>query len=272
MNEQAIRKIVDDEIKKKLFQLPKIPPHKHDGTDNINIPATSVTPPIRAMATRVRFNENQNYTFYFPSISPQMVLFEGYALQNTSVTKFTMTSSLSAGANFGTLTSTWGGSTENLLVTFSSGETRVVSFTSGSLTIFWTPPLNFSAGTTAEYATAAAYALINGNAIISPAYQFQAATSSSVVVGGLEYPISTITPQAINQIGVLAQSSANTYLDPTNVANMTAHLDANFIVNVYSNTNGNVATAQLFSVNQGSVVLQVTNLNGWHILGNLTFI
>ena len=123
MNEQAIRKIVDDEIKKKLFQLPKIPPHKHDGTDNINIPATSVTPPIRAMATRVRFNENQNYTFYFPSISPQMVLFEGYALQNTSVTKFTMTSSLSAGANFGTLTSTWGGSTENLLVTFSSGET-----------------------------------------------------------------------------------------------------------------------------------------------------
>jgi hypothetical protein len=37
MNEQAIRKIVDDEIKKKLFQLPKIPPHKHDGTDNIKI-------------------------------------------------------------------------------------------------------------------------------------------------------------------------------------------------------------------------------------------
>ena len=32
-----IQKIVDDEIKKKLFQYPKIPPHTHDGVDNVRI-------------------------------------------------------------------------------------------------------------------------------------------------------------------------------------------------------------------------------------------
>ena len=43
LNEQQIRKIVDDEIQKKLFQFPKLPPHKHDGVDNIQINQSNIT-------------------------------------------------------------------------------------------------------------------------------------------------------------------------------------------------------------------------------------
>ena len=77
MNEQQVRKIVDDEIKKKLFQLPKVPPHKHDGTDNINIPSTSVIPPVRAIGTRVFFKNNQILTMGVILVIP--VIFKQHA-------------------------------------------------------------------------------------------------------------------------------------------------------------------------------------------------
>lgn len=37
LTEPQIRQIIRDEVKKSFFTLPKIPPHRHDGVDNINI-------------------------------------------------------------------------------------------------------------------------------------------------------------------------------------------------------------------------------------------
>lgn len=270
---QDIEKIIGDYINRGFYKLPKLNPHKHDGVDNIPVHQSDVVPSISAMGNRVRFDQNQTYNFYYPSATPHFVLFNGYALQNTSVVNFTFANSIPPGSTSALLSSLWTGSTSTFLTTFSTGETRAVTFTNNSLTATWTVPLSVTEGTSASYQTAAAYALVNGNATIDSTFEFQPNGTTSVKTGGTVFPYPIPNYKKGNTIGnILAQSSSNTYLDPTNVANMTAHLDANFIVNVYSNTNGNIATAQLFNPTKSSIQLQVTNLNGWHILGDFTFI
>jgi hypothetical protein len=88
MNEQQIRKIVDDEIQKKLFQLPKLPPHKHNGTDNIKIPADGVIPSTGAIGL-IKFARAATYTLYFTSQNPTRIDVNGFAL-NAGVTSYGM--------------------------------------------------------------------------------------------------------------------------------------------------------------------------------------
>lgn len=51
------------------------------------------------------------------------------------------TTAIASGATSATLTGTWGGSTGTLLVTFSDGQTRTATFTSGSTAVTWTGAL-----------------------------------------------------------------------------------------------------------------------------------
>lgn len=86
MNEQEIRKIVNDEIKKNLFRLPKIPPHKHDGVDNIKIPSTSVIPGPRVNSGPVTFSQKTRYTIK-TGVNASSVWFYGIAYDNSGTNK-----------------------------------------------------------------------------------------------------------------------------------------------------------------------------------------
>ena len=81
MNEQQVRKIVDEEIRKKLFQLPKIPPHRHNGVDNIKIPEPSIIIPTPVLGS-VDMSHQTTYTLNLTNkgLAPTRVTFYGGAL------------------------------------------------------------------------------------------------------------------------------------------------------------------------------------------------
>lgn len=266
MNEQAIRKIVDDEIKKKLFQLPKIPPHKHDGTDNIRIFEDNVIPTIATMG-KIKFAQQTIYTLYYSSAKPNLISFNGFALQQSSQTTVTFTI-LSKGATFGTLTSVWSGSNENITLTFSDGETRLATFTNGSLTVDWEPGLANNVANTATYSIPSQYAMIVGNAVIGKTNYFNPYTSTSVSTGNLKtYPLASPLPG----VGIeLAQNCSYLYQDNTDLANSYFGVDQFNIISV-SNLTETIAVGTLTNPTATSVDLNMRVLaSGWEVVGNFT--
>lgn len=84
MNEQQVRKIINEELQKKLFGFPKIPPHKHDDKDNIKIPASSIIYSSSAMG-KITFAHTKTYTLYFSTPNPTRIDVNGF-VQNAGVT------------------------------------------------------------------------------------------------------------------------------------------------------------------------------------------
>lgn len=81
MNEQQIRSIVNEEIRKNLFRYPKIPPHRHDGVDNIRIEASDLLPVTGAMG-KITFARSTTYTLYFPTSGASQISFNGFATKS----------------------------------------------------------------------------------------------------------------------------------------------------------------------------------------------
>ncbi len=78
MNEQQILQIIDGRINEKLYRYPQLPPHKHDGVDNIKIPAASIVPTTQVTGF-ITFDNNNTYTLYFPSAGQTFILLDGVA-------------------------------------------------------------------------------------------------------------------------------------------------------------------------------------------------
>lgn len=194
LTETDVRRIFQEEMLKSYFQLPKIPPHTHDGVNNSKIPAQNIVPTPQILGT-IKFTENKTYTLYFNTAGYTQIIFNAIAFQPS-------------GYNYG---------------------------------------------------------LINGNAALTAGFQWQPNTTSSVKVGGKQYPTS-------GQIGynVLSQSSTNLFVD---LGGNYGHADSNYVMNLLGNTGSHVVTGLLQNPTPSSVDFIVTNLlTGWEVAGNFTII
>ena len=179
-----------------MFQAgkPQVLVHSHDGVNSQRILESSIIPTTGAMG-KILFIRNATYTLNFSSKNPSLILFNGFALNNTVP------------------------------------------------------------------ASAAVYAYITGNAVLSSCYYFQPDTTSSVKIGGTKCPID----------GVFAQCSSCLLIDSTILGNATPHVDQ-FNIIAASTGSGLVAKGTIQNLTLTSVQLQVTLTAGWSILGNFTIL
>lgn len=136
MNEQDIRKIVQDEIsrssQKAMYSVTNVPIHSHNGSDSPNVPATNVTGflPLSAIDGGV--------------LDPRIL---------GVLTAETLTGTVAQGATSATLSSGWSGTTGTYVVYFSNGDKRNVLFTNSSTSITWSPGLGSAATADIEVVT-----------------------------------------------------------------------------------------------------------------------
>lgn len=97
---QQIQGIVKNELKKTYFSYPKLPPHKHDGVDNIKVPESSIVYPHPVNGT-ITMAEAQTYTLNLTNTggSPKQVLFYGGALNSVSGIHAMIVGNAQIGAN-----------------------------------------------------------------------------------------------------------------------------------------------------------------------------
>jgi hypothetical protein len=76
--EQQLRNLIKDEMNNNYRSgNPQVPPHQHNGNDNLKISQSNITPVVSATG-KVFFIRNDIYTFNFTSRNPTMVLFNGF--------------------------------------------------------------------------------------------------------------------------------------------------------------------------------------------------
>lgn len=262
---KEIEKIVERKSRTDLFRFPKIPPHKHDGIDNIAVHEKDIIPVV-ASSGSITMATSQTYVLYFNRAGVTKIDFNGIALNTGGRTAVTFTGPFRAGDTTGVLTSVWGGSSQTLVLNFSSGESRAAVFTNSSLTVTWTTvPLAKSASATAYYDASSVRALVVGSAQLTKTFYFQPVDTASVSTGGTPYPQDNVA-QHLN--AVPSQSSSSIYIDSTNVANTRARVSQFHIVDVFTNSGGSVAQATVFNVLPESVSVSVSLASGWSITGN----
>ncbi len=83
MNEDLIRKIAKEEANKAIASnfssgTPIIPPHRHNGIDNLQINGTDILHPTAVMG-KINFTSNATYTLYFSHPNPSRLDLNGFA-------------------------------------------------------------------------------------------------------------------------------------------------------------------------------------------------
>ncbi len=197
MNEKDTRKIIKEEMNKDYKSgRPKVPPHQHNGVDNLKIDEKNIVLSTGAMG-KVTMARNATYTFYFPAVGVSQMTFNGFATK-----------------------------------------------TGGTI-----------------------YALVYGTAILKSAFYFQPLSSSSIKVGGTEYPI---TGNGFHKEP--AQSSTSLYIDQSGLASFNDTVNQFQFIDVFDSSLNSVATGVLNNLTAKSIDLQVTLATGWRIVGNFTII
>ena len=273
MTEDEIRAIARSEAQKLMQQnftsgTPFIPPHIHNGVDNIKVREKDLNLNLGTGGT-VLFRRNATYTFYLLN-QPRVIIFNGIAYNNTST--YTLQSGLSAGATIGTLSSAYGGTTEYINITFSNGNQRSVLFTNGSLTIGWAQPasqggggLTSSATTELTSSSYTVMAHINGTAYIQNSWSLQPGGKSAVIEStqppALPYPLKA-TPYYL-------QGCSWMLIDNTTLSNATVGVSGQFIAYA-KDINGTLqASMQVTpsSNNLSTIEMVVTVGSEWSIYG-----
>lgn len=78
MDEQKIRKIIQDELQKNYRSgAPLVPPHQHNGVDNLKISQTNVLNNVGVMG-KINFASNSTYTLYFSTQNPSRLDLNGF--------------------------------------------------------------------------------------------------------------------------------------------------------------------------------------------------
>lgn len=82
MNEQEIRKLIRDEIQRNYRSgTPFVPPHQHNGNDNLRINQSNIVPNLKAVGGITLATEGRVYTLNVIG-NPTSVLFYGTAVNN----------------------------------------------------------------------------------------------------------------------------------------------------------------------------------------------
>lgn len=88
LTQSQVQAMIDASIKKSQYGVTKTPLHKHTNSDgSLNIPASSVLPPISGSGSITLATASQNYTFALPqNISPNLLTFWGAVNHKTGTT------------------------------------------------------------------------------------------------------------------------------------------------------------------------------------------
>lgn len=79
MNEQEIRKIVQDEMQKNAYSgSPIVPKHNHDGVNSPQIRQSNIVNSSAIMG-KINFTSNATYTLYFTATNPKRLDLNGFA-------------------------------------------------------------------------------------------------------------------------------------------------------------------------------------------------
>jgi hypothetical protein len=94
MNEQQIRQIVRDEVEKNYRSgAPLVPPHTHDGVNNLKIKQSDIIH-LTGIMGKVTFTSNSTYTLYFTAPNPSRLELNGFTYDTGAANSSVLTTGI----------------------------------------------------------------------------------------------------------------------------------------------------------------------------------
>lgn len=263
--EKEIENIVKNYVQKDVFKHPTaktVPSHNHGGIDNIGIPRSSIINQTAAAFVEIT---PPNGTVIIKSgiVNPSQVSFDGIAYDGVTsiqLQNYVLGSPGSVGSQVATLASAWGGSTASSQIIFtavdgSGTESRLVSFTNGSLTITWSPALTLNDSLTIQSVSATHKSIVTGFARLGKVVQ---------LLNGLQSTKNTS----------IYQTNSSTFFDSSSGAWVPwVNCDVEYLAAIYSSGNSSfalIASIQITAFTNTSITINTTCASGYILKGSLS--
>jgi hypothetical protein len=279
LDENKIRQIVQQELQRSnnasRFSVNSIPQHTHDGINSPKIKAENIIPAV-SVSGNITFAREDTYTIYLnSSFTPSRIQLYGLAYSVTGTLTFTAASpeTVTIGTVYEIETSA--GVPTGQFVTITTAGINVTSIvTTGTATTpASTGNLNKVAGTGSGSSNIAYTAITDGTALgarcqivgsanLGPSFFLQPDSTSSVIIGDIQYPFF----DPILKVTVPLQSNSYIWVQSPNIFKALA--GEFHIVNVEAGTIYARATVTEFS--KDKVVIVVSDLEtDWKIQANI---